>query len=205
MVDSTEDFPYKAYVFTNRSTTASCFSARVITTPWPYGGNGASIYLAAYLGSFDPNDIQANVLADNNAVYVNVMHFKVPAQSDFVLVLSARPGAPPLKEPTLPPMDRGYNLYVGGCDPPAPGSVEDDASSPISPPANASAGEPGESGEGNSASLPEALTEGDEASPTSTPAKAASGDGTDALGDSSASCSASPHDATSPMDRSTTQ
>lgn len=191
VVDSTTDFPYDAYVFTNRSTTASCFSARVITTPWPYGGNGSSIYLAAYLGSFDPNDIQANVVADNNTVHVNVMHFKVPAQTNFVLVLSARPGTPPLKEPTLPPMDRGYYLYVGGCDPTAPAPAEDEAASLTSPATVSS----GDRGERNSASLPEAVTEGDEAAPTSAPAKTSSGDGTGAHGDSAAGCNVSPRDA----------
>ncbi|AKV00221.1 hypothetical protein AKJ09_06884 [Labilithrix luteola] len=115
VVDSTSDFPYDAYVFRNRSTTASCISTRVVTTPFPGGGNGSSLYAAAYLGSFDPNDIQANYLADTNGGVVDVMHFKVPAQTDFVVVLSAQPSKSPLEEPTLPPMDRRYLLYVGGC------------------------------------------------------------------------------------------
>jgi hypothetical protein len=112
--DSASDFPYDAYVFENRSTSASCISTRVVTTPFPGGGNGSALYTAAYLGTFDPNDIQANYLADTNGGVVGVMHYNVPALTTFVVVLSARPSSR-VDDPTRPPVDRGYLLYVGGC------------------------------------------------------------------------------------------
>lgn len=194
VVDATTDFPYNAYVFKNQATAAACISTLVISTPNPGGANGEPLYVAAYLGSFDPDDIQANYLASYNGV-TSRLNFKVPAESDFVVVLSSRPATPPYREPTLPPMDRGYLLYVGGCDGSGPNVLD-------LTPRPSSAGDAGasaSSGGDGAASISVTATEGDASSPSSAtsgaPPKASADDATVADAETGASCNTSPHDA----------
>ncbi|MDB4883943.1 MAG: hypothetical protein JWL95_2709 [Gemmatimonadetes bacterium] len=115
VVDASTPFPYDAYVFKNWSATTQCVSARLIITPYPGGGNGW-LLTAAYLGSFDPANIQANYLADANSGIVDHYTFQVPAMAELVVVVTGRPATgEPLRNPERPAMYRPYQLYVGGC------------------------------------------------------------------------------------------
>jgi MYXO-CTERM domain-containing protein len=75
---------YNAYSLKNRSTTAQCISVTLTMT----AGGAQS---AAYLGSFDPNNIQTNYLGDSGNAALNVpltYSFNVPALGNFVVAVN---------------------------------------------------------------------------------------------------------------------
>jgi hypothetical protein len=78
---------YDAYTFTNCSTAASCITVDLSTT---CVGN-SQLFVAAYLGSFDPNNICTNYLADPGTSPGAVplgFSFHVPAGTSFTVVVN---------------------------------------------------------------------------------------------------------------------
>jgi hypothetical protein len=78
---------YDAYTFTNCSTAASCITVDLSTT---CVGN-SQLFVAAYLGSFDPNNICTNYLADPGTSPGAVplgFSFNVPAGATFTVVVN---------------------------------------------------------------------------------------------------------------------
>lgn len=104
-VDTSFDPPYHAFVFKNWHQSAQCISVQLLINARGDGDGG--MHPAAYLGSFDPENIAANFLGDMRTDPGETAGFwvTVPAQAEFVIVVSG----------TRPPVARHYSLFVGGC------------------------------------------------------------------------------------------
>ena len=90
-VEPAHDYHYAAYTFANAGDAASCISVRRVFENQP-GDDGANGETIAYLGSFDPNDITKNYLADvqfsQPGTNAHELSFNVPAHATFVIVLT---------------------------------------------------------------------------------------------------------------------
>lgn len=73
---------YDAYTFTNSSNATACVTVSATS------GCGTNLFYVAYLGSFNPANIQMNYLADPGASFAGTAtwSFNVPAGQSFVLV-----------------------------------------------------------------------------------------------------------------------
>jgi hypothetical protein len=93
-------FRYDSYPFKNRSSTAQCVTVTLTTT----AGTAQS---TAYLGAFNPANLQANYLGDSgaNSTANTIMYsFNVPALADFAVVVNE-----------IGTAGATYSLSVGGC------------------------------------------------------------------------------------------
>lgn len=128
-------FHYKAFRFKNRSLTESCVTAELlyyqcgVSEPCPpeitcqgdvasgiCGGVGFR-EVTVYLGSFDPNDIRKNFIADATRIAAgpgrDQVNFTVPSLADFILVVRA-----PERGETVGNglgFDPYFDLWVTGC------------------------------------------------------------------------------------------
>jgi hypothetical protein len=102
-VVSTLALHYDAYLFTNNTTVDQCVTVHLATAC----AGVYQIFSAAYEGSFDPNNICTNYLADAGTTGPDVTYaFTAPAGSIFVVVVHENnPNAGCLN----------YTLTVGGC------------------------------------------------------------------------------------------
>ncbi len=80
---STGTRSYDQHSFTNTSTQARCVTASLIS------GCGTGIFAVAYLGSFDPNNVCTNYLADagSSVSGTSTWSFTVPAGATFIVVV----------------------------------------------------------------------------------------------------------------------
>ncbi|HNG34307.1 MAG TPA: putative Ig domain-containing protein, partial [Blastocatellia bacterium] len=79
---------YDAYNFSNCSTVPSCIT---VTLDTPCNTGGGSLFAAAYLGSFDQNNVCLNYLADpglSPGAVPAIFSFTVPAGANFTVVVS---------------------------------------------------------------------------------------------------------------------
>lgn len=115
--DSDKQYFFDSYRFRNWSNANACVSITVYRNN-VYGGNGP-FQVAAYLGGFDPTDVERDYLGavhgDNEEVYD--FSVNVPAQSDFILVLN---GAHPVGTAEAL-LATPYYFFVGGCGSPETG------------------------------------------------------------------------------------
>jgi hypothetical protein len=83
VLDTGTNFQFNAYTFTNTSASPACVSVSSSNK------SAAAVFMVAYLGSFNPNNVAQNYLADaGGAGEGRSFSFTVPANSDFVLVFS---------------------------------------------------------------------------------------------------------------------
>ncbi|WP_169927769.1 MYXO-CTERM sorting domain-containing protein [Labilithrix luteola] len=125
-MDVSTPFPYRAHTFKNRSTSAACVGV-VVFSQNDVGPHGRvpPHHSTAYLGSFEPTDVQKNYLGDDGhggGTYSTPLpySFMVPPLADFVVVVSSDWSIPQMLDPTrfgYRPFDSAvhYLLYVGGC------------------------------------------------------------------------------------------
>lgn len=111
VIDATNDFYVDRWRYKNRKATPSCIE--VIVTQYTGKSTFTHFYPAAYLGSFDPTDIQKNYLGDSGNIDVPEHRFKftVDALAEFEIVLV---GASTLNTAAAE-AGASYRLDVLGC------------------------------------------------------------------------------------------
>ncbi len=83
VLETGTNFQFNSYLFTNTSASPTCVSVSSSNQ------SSSAIFMVAYLGTFNPNNIAQNYLADaGGAGEGRSFSFTVPANSDFVVVFS---------------------------------------------------------------------------------------------------------------------
>ena len=137
-----ESAPFRFRNWTDEDACISVYATKG-TTPVLPDVNSGTLQIAAYVGPFDPNDIQQNVVAASAPVSDagGAMHiaFKVPANTNFEVILI---GKPVVHER----LSAEYNVFVAGC-----GQVSTDTDAGASSSSSGGASSSSSGGNGNDA------------------------------------------------------